>query len=116
MTNCGDCQNEEYGEMYPKTHVETSHTCGRPHNRDRCNLSQDNRDDTKRHRYAKYKGKENAEEYFATKEEDGSVQFTCKICEVSFESQKDMIQHSMIKHGAHWTQCGGTWHVTLHSV
>ena len=68
----------------------------------------------KRHRNAMDKEKENEEELFATRGEDGSVKFTCPICEVSFESQKNVIQHTMTKHGMRYSRgTGGTLKIAV---
>ena len=99
VSDCDDCQYEEGGGNDRQTYVETSHTDERPYNCDTCDLPQDNRDDLQRHRNAKYVVREDEEAYFATKGEDGRIEFTCKICQVSFFSQKDVKLHTMAKHG-----------------
>ena len=43
--------------------------------------------------------KETEESYFVTKSDDGKWQFTCKICEATFASQKSVKQHITARHG-----------------
>ena len=47
----------------------------------------------------KYHIKETEESYFVTKSDDGKWQFTCKICEATFASQKSVKQHITARHG-----------------
>ena len=37
--------------------------------------------------------------YFAVKGKDRMIQFTCKICEVSFTTKKSVVQHEKAMHG-----------------
>ena len=66
---------------------------------DDCDVSHDNRDDLNGHRRTTEYGKETEEVYFVTRTDDGRVQFTCKICETVFTSQKSVKQHTTMKHG-----------------
>ena len=66
---------------------------------DECDISQDNREALQCHRRSNDYDKETEEVYFVTKSDDGKIQFTCKLCEATFASQKAVKQHDTMKHG-----------------
>ena len=58
--------------------------------------------------YEENHNEETEESYYATMGYDGKIQFTCKLCEASFVSQKSVVQHKNAKHGRAKVEAGFT--------
>ena len=101
---------------YPKTHIDASHyhceECELYNDEtsddcqhgqgfssgDQCNIFQDNREAAQNHRGSSDGDEE--EIYVVTKSNNGKVEFECKLCDKTFDTQKSVKQHGTMKHGS----------------
>ena len=65
---------------------------------DQCNIFQDNREAAQNHRGSSDGDEE--EIYVVTKSNNGKVEFECKLCDKTFDTQKSVKQHGTMKHGS----------------
>ena len=97
--HCGEGGASEKRVMW---HDKQDFTSGSVSSGDECDLYQDSRVSLQSHRRSTDHGNETEESYFVTRDNNDKWNFTCKICEASFASQKSVKQHNMAKHGGRW--------------
>ena len=68
---------------------------------DKCDVSHENREAVQGYRRTQFDNHiyESEEVYSVTKRNNGGLQFTCKVCEATFDTQKCVKQHGTREHG-----------------
>ena len=85
-------ESERFGFNEPlDAHTSQSFSYG-----DECDVSHENREAVQVYRRTQYD--ESEEVYFVTRN-NGKLQFTCKVCEATFDTQKCVKQHGTREHG-----------------